>query len=104
MIGDAKISSCKEIKIHNNLDGIRFNCVCEIWANYLVQSKNTKPPVSHGEVFTWKRFPHYWPRVREICGSPLYSPNQGPVIWSVGVDFVVSLNKLLKKQIELSVI
>ena len=42
----------------------------------------------------WKRFPHYWPFLRKTH----HSQQKRSIIWSVGVFFIVGLNKLLTKQ------
>ena len=47
---------------------------------------------------TWKRFLHYWPFVRGIHHSLVYSPNKGPVMGSLNVCFAVSLKKLLNNR------
>ena len=33
--------------------------------------------IAHGDVKTWKRFPHYW--------SQMNSPHKKPVMWNIGV-------------------
>ena len=48
--------------------------------------------LSHGDVMTWKRFPHYWP-------SPVDSPHEGLVMWSFDFSFDASLIKLMNKQL-----
>ena len=50
-------------------------------------------------VLTMQCFPHYWPFVRGIHFSSVDSPHKGPVMWGLDVVFVVSLNKLLNKQL-----
>ena len=50
------------------------------------------------EVITWKRFPYYWPFVREIHRPVVDSPHKGPILRSFNVFFVLSLNPLCDKQ------
>ena len=52
----------------------------------------------HDDVMEWKRFQYKWPFVRGIHWPVLVSPHKEPMIWSFGVSFDVSLNKLLNKQ------
>ena len=52
----------------------------------------------HDDALLWRRFLHYWYFVREIRRVLLDSPNQGPVMWSFVVFFVVFQFKPLHKQ------
>ena len=52
----------------------------------------------HDDVMTWKRLPHYWPFVRGIYWSSMGSPHKRPMMRSIRVFFVVSLNRLNSRQ------
>ena len=54
--------------------------------------------LSHDAVMTWKRFPHYWPFVKEINWSSISSLHKGPLMWSFRVFIVVMLNNLCSEQ------
>ena len=42
---------------------------------------------THDDVIKWEHFPRYWPFVRGIHRSPVYSPSQRPVTRSFDVFF-----------------
>ena len=51
----------------------------------------------HDDVIKWKHFPRYWPFVRGIHRSPVYSPHKGQ--WRGTFMFsLICLNKQLSKQ------
>ena len=52
----------------------------------------------HNDVIKWQYLPRYWPFVRGIHRSPVYSPHKRPVTWSFDVFFDLRPNKLLSKQ------
>ena len=51
-----------------------------------------------------KCFPHYWPFVREIHKLPMHFPHTWLVMQSYDVFFIIRLNKLWNKNIELPMI
>ena len=50
------------------------------------------------DVMTWKRFPHYWPYVKEIHQSPVDFPSQKDSNAGFDVFLDVSLNNRFNKQ------
>ena len=46
------------------------------WQNYNTEF-HTISTVLHDDVIKWKHFPRYWPFVRGIHRSPVYSPHKG---------------------------
>ena len=49
-------------------------------------------------IIKWKHFPHYWPFVRGIHWSPVYYPQQKPVMRSFDIFFDLSQNERMSKQ------
>ena len=48
------------------------------------------------QFMVWKSFPHYWPFVRGIVGSPVISPHKRSATWPFYISaFLFSLIKLL---------
>ena len=60
--------------------------------------------ISDDDVIKWKYFPRYWPYVRGIHGSPVYSTYKGQCRGSCDVFFDLRLDKRLRKNIEKPVI
>ena len=59
-------------------------------------SKSTCP--DYKDVMTWRRFPYYWPMVREIHQSPVDYPQKGPVMRFFMFSLLSARNKMLKKE------
>ena len=50
--------------------------------------------IFHGDVMTWKHFPHYWPF--EGVYSPVNPPHKWPVMWRFGGLFAIIVMKHMK--------
>ena len=67
--------------IASQITGVSIICSTVCFA--LLSCYVRKSVVTHDEVIKWKHFPRYWPFVRGIHRSPVYSPHKGQLRWAL---------------------